>query len=235
MVRRRIGYCLPGSFHAACSHLLVAVVGGGALEGFDYIVVVNLVGAQDYVALLLLEPLEVVDFFGAVVVGNLFFIYGFAADIGVGRACGRPDVEFGFGGIVVAVSVESGGENCEFHAVAQSFVVGDTPYDVHFDLRVDFGDECRQLASFFGLECLLGLARVAEVEQQSLRRENVCVFQQRRVQGVVDGVCHTVFALAVAHRNQGGASVAQSGVDVVEVEVYVAVVGNDFGNRACGG
>ena len=92
VVRRRIGYCLPGSFHAACGHLLVAVVGGGALECFDYVVVVNLVGAQDYVALLLLEPLEVVDFFGAVVVGNLFFIYGFAADIGVGRACGRPDV-----------------------------------------------------------------------------------------------------------------------------------------------
>ena len=54
------------------------------------------------------------------------------------------------------------------------------------------------------------------------------------MEGVLDGRRHTVFAFAIANRNQGCAAVAESGVDVVHVEIDFARIGNDFRNALCG-
>ena len=67
-----------------------------------------------------------------------------------------------------------------------------------------------------------------------LRPENILVFQQRRVQRVLDGLGNTVFPLAITRRDDGRAAVAQSGVNVVEVKVHIAVAGDKFRNRAGG-
>ena len=85
-----------------------------------------------------------------------------------------------------------------------------------------------------GLEAHFGLPRVAEVEQQVFAGEHVGVVEQRRVERVFYGFCDSVLAFAVAYGYDGCAAVAQGGVDVVEVEVDVAFVGDDFGDGACG-
>ena len=52
---------------------------------------------------------------------------------------------------------------------------------------------------------------------------------------VLNGLGDAVLAFAVAHGDDGGAAVAQGGVHVVEVEVDVALLGDDFGDGRGGG
>ena len=52
------------------------------------------------------------------------------------------------------------------------------------------------------------------------------------MEGVLNGLRHAVFALAVACGHDGHAAVLEHGADVAEVEVDDAVHGDDFGNGA---
>ncbi len=61
------------------------------------------------------------------------------------------------------------------------------------------------------------------------------MFEKRRCEGVLQSLGHTVLTIAVARRDDGGPAVAQSGVDVVEVEIHVAVAGDQLRDRAGGG
>ena len=52
------------------------------------------------------------------------------------------------------------------------------------------------------------------------------------MQGIVDGLRHTVFAFAESRRHDGHTAVFQNGADVTEVEVDDAVHGDDFSDAS---
>ena len=82
-------------------------------------------------------------------------------------------------------------------------------------------------------EVVLAVLLLAEgdVEQDLLRVEDVVVVEQRRVEGIVDGLLHALFAFAVARRHDGHATIFEHGLHIVEVEVDDAVDGDNLGNR----
>ena len=68
-----------------------------------------------------------------------------------------------------------------------------------------------------------------------LRPENIAVAQQRRVERILYRLAYTAFALTISRRDDGCASSPQRSVDIVEVEIDVAVAGDYLRDGPCGG
>ena len=128
--------------------------------------------------------------------------------------------------------IEAGGEDGDFHLVAEVGSFVETPH--HVDLVVDGADKVGKLGGFGHVERLVGIVGDVEYHEHLLRADDVGVLEKGRVEGVLDGFCHTVFAFAVARGDDGCAALAQGGVDVVEVAVDYASLGDDFGDALCG-
>ena len=185
-----------------------------------------MVGLEDDEALLCLDALRFFDFLASVGLGKAFF---FLAHFLVGACLGG----FARGndravGIFRHRYVEACGQDGEFHLVAEGGVEVHAPDYV--DIGVDVVYERSNLVCLVDFEFLLGVGVEIEVEQDALRPENVGVAQQRRVEGVVDSLGYAVFAFAVAGGDYCRAAVAQGAVHIVEVEVDIAVGGDDFGD-----
>ena len=71
-------------------------------------------------------------------------------------------------------------------------------------------------------------------EQHLLGIINVVVVEQRRIESVLECLCHTIFALAITRTHNGHAAVLEDRANIAEVKVDDAVHRDDFGNASCG-
>ena len=79
------------------------------------------------------------------------------------------------------------------------------------------------------------LLGIGEVEEDVLGAGDVVVVEEDAGGGGGDSLEGTVLALAGASTHEGGAGVFHDGVDILEVDVDVGVVGDDFGDTLGGG
>ena len=70
-------------------------------------------------------------------------------------------------------------------------------------------------------------------EEDALCVEHIVVVEQRRVEGILDGVLHTTFALAVASTHDSHTTILEHGLNVVEVKVDESVDGDNLSDTLC--
>ena len=79
------------------------------------------------------------------------------------------------------------------------------------------------------------MLHVGDVDQDVLRSLQVEIVQQGRLEGTGHGVVQPGRACTDAAAHQGHAAVAHHGLDVFEVDVYVAGFADDLGDAPYGG
>ena len=126
---------------------------------------------------------------------------------------------------------EARGEDGNLDFVAQFGVGGESPF--YLELGVKLRHEVVHVVHLLHHQAALAVAFLAAegyAEKDFLGVENVVVVEQGRVQGVVDGLLHAAFALAVTSTHDGHTAVFKHGLHVVEVEVDKPVYGYYFGD-----
>ena len=103
----------------------------------------------------------------------------------------------------------------------------------HVHLLAEVGHELLNLAQLLSLERILAIGIIVDVNQNLARTIDVTVLQQRRLQSILDGLGHTVLALAISAADDGNTTIAQRGVDVHKVDVHLALGGDELADRAC--
>ena len=111
-------------------------------------------------------------------------------------------------------------------------LVVDSHTEFGFEVAAETVHELFYLIHFAHHQFVLGAVR--DIEQYLLGVEDVVVVQQRRVLGVLDSHAYAVVSFAVSCTHDGYAAVFQYGFHIVEVEVDLAVQGDDFGNTLGG-